>query len=99
MGIIIGIIFKIIGKIWQITDSPLKNLLRSLAIVGTGTIIIPDNHWMILVVWGNEALKMYRLWAETRAMEKKFEADMKKWEDDVKKWQAAKNRPFLTGFN
>jgi len=73
-------------------DSPLKKLLRSFAIIGIGTIIIPDNHLMILVVWGNEVLKMYRLWAETRAMDKQFKSDMKKWEDEVKKWQ-------ITGLN
>jgi hypothetical protein len=76
-------------KIWRITDSPLKNLLRSFAIIGIGTIIIPDNHWMTHVVVANEALKMYRLWAEGRALDKKFKADMKKYVDDIKKWQIA----------
>lgn len=83
-----NIILNLIQKFWQTSDSPRKNLLRSFAIIGIGTIIIPDNHWMIFFVWGNELLKMYRLWAEDRAMDKQFKADMKKWEDEREKWQA-----------
>jgi len=52
-----------------------------------GYFIIPDDNILMFFIMGNEIIKVYRLWQEGRAMDKKFEADIKKWQDEANKWQ------------
>lgn len=59
----------------------LKKLFRSLAISFGGWAILPDNNFFIWLILGNEMLKHYRFWQETREQDREF---MKKHEAFMK---------------
>ena len=71
---------------WDRLTDPWKALIIKMGVIFGGAMILPDGPW-IWIGLGNEAFKIYRYRLESKALDKKFEADMEKWRDEAKKWQ------------